>query len=398
MKNKENKDSLFNLEFHLCKKVECMEWLPNNEDLLAWILLLGLFIMAFIQFFWTLWFHLRILLHRDSEGDYFPPVTIVIAARNEEDNLFKNLPLILEQNYPKFEVIVVNHQSKDDSQHILKAFARDYQHLKVINLEPNRHLKTGKKLPLTIAIKGAKYNHLLFTDADCIPASKLWLRRMAGSFKEKQIVLGYGPYIKQKGFLNKIIRLDTAMIGLNYLSSALGRVPYMGVGRNMGYTKDLFLNSNGFKSHYALQSGDDDLFVQENASKRNYTVCLAHDSFMYSEGEKTMEDWLMQKGRHYTTTDHYKVFKKLLLGIYPLSLILMHAFFLTLLCYRELFWSALAVYAFILIVKWVITGFALKKIKEGWIAVVFPFWDIFYAFMAPILYYTVDKSTERKWR
>ena len=354
--------------------------------------------MAFIQFFWVLWFHFRLVLFKEKEKDYFPPVSVIIAARNEEDNLFKNLPFVLEQDYPKFEVIVINHQSKDDSQHILKAIAKDYKHLKIINLEPNRHLKTGKKLPLTIAIKGAEYNHLMFTDADCNPASKLWLKKMAGSFKEKEIVLGYGPYKKDKGFLNRLIRLDTAMIALSYLSMALGRAPYMGVGRNMGYTNELFFKNNGFKSHYALQSGDDDLFVQENARKKNYTICISEDAFMYSEGEKSWEDWLKQKGRHFTTTGYYKVFKKLLLGIYPLSLILMHAFFFSLVYYRSVFWSVLIVYAFVIVLKWIISGLALKKIKESWIAILFPFWDLFYAFMAPILFYTVDKSTERKWR
>jgi cellulose synthase/poly-beta-1,6-N-acetylglucosamine synthase-like glycosyltransferase len=375
-----------------------MEWLPSSDDLFAWILLISLFAMAFIQFFWVLWFHFRLVLFKEKEKDYFPPVSVIIAARNEEDNLFKNLPFVLEQDYPKFEVIVINHQSKDDSQHILKAIAKDYKHLKIINLEPNRHLKTGKKLPLTIAIKGAEYNHLMFTDADCNPASKLWLKKMAGSFKEKEIVLGYGPYKKDKGFLNRLIRLDTAMIALSYLSMALGRAPYMGVGRNMGYTNELFFKNNGFKSHYALQSGDDDLFVQENARKKNYTICISEDAFMYSEGEKSWEDWLKQKGRHFTTTGYYKVFKKLLLGIYPLSLILMHAFFFSLVYYRSVFWSVLIVYAFVIVLKWIISGLALKKIKESWIAILFPFWDLFYAFMAPILFYTVDKSTERKWR
>jgi cellulose synthase/poly-beta-1,6-N-acetylglucosamine synthase-like glycosyltransferase len=375
-----------------------MEWLPSNENLLAWVLLTGLFSMACIQLFWVLWFHFRLVLHKEKQVDYLPPVSVIIAARNEEDNLFKNLPFILEQDYPEFEVIVINHQSKDESQHILKAMAKEYDRLKVINLEPNKHLKTGKKLPLTIAIKGARHNHLLFTDADCQPKSNDWIKNMGNSFKNKELVLGYGPYRKEKGMLNRLIRLDTAMIGLSYLSMALGRAPYMGVGRNMGYTKDLFFKNDGFKSHYALQSGDDDLFVQENARKKNYSVCLVEDAFMYSEGEKSFTDWIKQKGRHFTTTGYYKVFKKLLLGIYPLSLILMHSFFISLVFIKEFFWSAMLVFGLIILFKWIISGLALHKMKETWIAFIFPFWDLFYAFLAPLMYYTVDKSTERKWR
>lgn len=376
-----------------------MDWLPKQEEILIWVLLTLFFVTAFFQLFWVVYFYARLIFHRDRFNQNLPPVSVIIAARNEENNLFNNLPFILTQEYSNdFEVIVVNHQSADDSKHILKALAREHKNLKIVNLERNRHLKNGKKLPLTIGIKGAKYEHLIFTDADCKPNSKFWLQKMAGRFNaKKNMVIGYGPYTKKSGFLNLIIRLDTVFIAINYLSFALGRAPYMGVGRNMGYTKTLFHKTSGFKSHYSIQSGDDDLFVQEAAKKNNYTVCLDEDTFVYSEPKETFADWIKQKGRHFTTTDHYKVFKKLLLGIYPLTLLFMYLIFFILLFYGWVYWSSLIVLFGIIIIKWVILGFALHRLREKSFIYLFPFWDLFYAILAPIIFYTTDK-TKVKWK
>lgn len=376
-----------------------MDWLPKEEEILIWVLLTLFFATAFFQFFWVVYFYSRLIFHKDRFNQNLPPVSVIIAARNEENNLYSNLPFILTQSYSNdFEVIVVNHQSVDDSKHILKALAREHKNLKIVNLERNQHLKNGKKLPLTIGIKGAKYEHLIFTDADCKPESKFWLQKMTGRFNaKKNLVVGYGPYVKKSGLLNLIIRLDTVFIAINYLSFALGRVPYMGVGRNMGYTKTLFHETSGFKSHYSIQSGDDDLFVQEAAKKNNYTVCLDEDTFVYSEPEETFADWIKQKGRHFTTTGHYKVFKKLLLGIYPLTLLFMYLIFFILLFYGWIYWTSLIVLLGIILIKWVVFGFALSRLREKSFIYLFPFWDLFYAILAPILFYSTDK-TKVKWK
>lgn len=376
-----------------------MEWIPEFDNISAWVCIGVFLFMAFIQLFWTLYFYMRVAFHKHKTIGDAPPVSIIIAARNEEDNIFKLLPHVLNQDYPEFEVIVVNHQSSDDSGHILKALAREHKHLKIIELERNKHLRSGKKLPLTIAIKGAKYEHLLFTDADCKPATVNWVSLMAAHFSTKEeLVLGYGPYKKEPGVLNKIIRLDTVMVALNYLSFAKGKIPYMGVGRNMGYTRSLFLANNGFKSHYAIQSGDDDLFVQEAARKRNYTVCIHPHTFCYSQGETTWSDWYKQKSRHYTTSERYGVIKKLLLGIYPLSLILFYASFVSLYLFGGMSWTALSSFGLIILLKWIIQGKALSRLSEKGFIWVFPLWDLFYVLFTPIVYYTADKSIDKKWK
>lgn len=376
-----------------------MEVFPFLDDPFAFYAHLAFWVIAGIQFLWVMLFYLRLILHKEVAKGHTPEVSVIIAARNEEDNLFELLPSILTQDYPEYEVIVVNHQSVDDSTHILKALQREYKHLKVIELERNKHLAHGKKLPLTVAIKGAKYEQLLFTDADCRPASNKWIRSMAGNFSHKKsLILGYAPYSKEKGFTNWFIRLDTTIIGLNYLSYAKAGIPYMGVGRNLGYTRSLFHSVNGFKSHYALQSGDDDLFVQEAAKNHNYTICLNPASFCYSTAKKTWKEWVKQKTRHFTTTSRYSLIKKLLLGIYPLTLILLYVSFIILYLNFVLNWITIGLMGFLLILKWIVLGLSVSRLNEKKMAFGILVWELIHAIVIPILYYTSEKSTQKKWK
>lgn len=375
------------------------EFLPVFDFTFGTYLFLCFCIFSLVQLLFLLFVFSRLAFHKVKQHQpTTPDVSIIIAARNEADNLYKNLPFILDQDYPNFEVIVVNHQSMDESKYILDAFEHEFPNMRVINVERSQHMKFGKKLPLTIGIKGAKYEHLLFTDADCKPASNQWLKSMSAHFSDKhEIVLGYGPYKTKKGILNKIIRFDTAWIALNYFSFAKAKMPYMGIGRNMAYTKTVFNRVSGFKSHYSLSSGDDDLFIQEAAKKGNYTINLDQDAYCYSNPPKTWSSWMRQKSRHYTTTERYKVIKKLMLGIYPLTLLLMIFSFVTLLFDANFIWITLAIFGFVIAVKWLILGKALKKLNETKFIAYLPLLDIVYAILAPAMYYSIDKKDKNKW-
>lgn len=378
-----------------------MQFLPVFEFNLTTILFCLFSLMALTQLLYVALIHGKLSFFTGKKtvtAHTFPNVSVLISARNESDNLYENLPLILEQDYPNFEVIVINHQSVDDSYHILNAYAHQYKNLRIIEVERSQHLKPGKKLPLTLGIKGAKYEHLFFTDADCRPASNQWLKSMAQYFTDgKEIVMGYAPHITKPGFLNKLIRFDTTWIAMNYFSMALAKIPYMAVGRNLAYTKTLFNSVNGYKSHYSITSGDDDLFIQETITKKNYAINLDPASFCYSEGSNNWENWYMQKSRHFTTSGRYDVFKKSMLGIYPFTLLILTISFVILMFDANFRWLTLAGFGLVVLFKWWIQARCFSKLKEPSFIAMLPLYDLAYAIFLPVLYYTTDKKEIRKW-
>jgi glycosyltransferase involved in cell wall biosynthesis len=236
-----------------------------------------------------------------------PPVSVIICARNEDENLTEYLPKVMTQEYPNFEVIVVNDCSWDNTENVIDEFSKIFPNLRKANIKEDAYYKHGKKFAMLVGIKAAKNKHLLFTDADCFPTGNNWLREMAGEFStEKEIVLGYGAYDRAPGLLNKLIRFDAFTIGLQFLSAAIKKKPYMGVGRNLAYTSDLFFREKGFSKHYHINSGDDDLFVNQAANNKNTAVCISKDAITYSKPKKTFKDWRIQKARHLSTAPLYK--------------------------------------------------------------------------------------------
>lgn len=376
-----------------------MNFFPEIEfDAISIVFLIFCFAI-FIQLLHLFIFHTRLLFHKDNDKKAnMEPVTVIICARNEEDNLFKNLPKILDQDYPKFEVIVVNDQSVDDSRHIVRAFQEEYPNLKYIELERNKHRKFGKKVPLTVAIKGASYERLLMIDADCFPSSNQWISHMMGNYQEgKEIVIGYGPYEKKKGLLNKLIRFDTGSIAATYLSFAMAAKPYMAVGRNFSYLKSTFFKVDGFKKHYHIQSGDDDLFMQDAARRKNVGIELDQESFVYSHPKETFKSWVKQKQRHFTTSGSYRLINKLLLGIFPASMILMFASLVILLISFEWKLFVLAILLIRYIFYWWINGLIFKKLKEKDLILWFPFLELLHFIVIPFIYYSTDRREPGKW-
>lgn len=378
-----------------------MQVIPSFEFGPVLVLFFAFILMVFSQLIYTLLIHGKLAFFKEKKvlsEDELPPVSVIIAARNEADNIYENLPFILDQDYPEFEVIVINHQSVDESSHLLNAYQRQYPNLHIIEIARNQHLRPGKKLSITLGVKGAKYDHLVLTDADCKPASRNWLRSIASRYTAgTELVLGYGPYTKKKGFLNRVIRFDTAWIAMSYFSMALAKLPYMGVGRNLAYTRFLFYEVHGFKSHYSLPSGDDDLFIQEAAKKRNFRIDIDPESFCFSEPSETWKSWVRQKTRHYSTSDRYQVIKKSLLGIYPLTLLLTMVSFVILILNSEYRLISLCVFGLLLVVKWWIQAKCMIRLGEKKFAYFIPLWDLFYTVLIPALYYSGEKKRPNRW-
>lgn len=310
------------------------------------------------------------------------PVSIIIAARNELKNLELNLKSILEQDYPNFEVIVVNHCSWDGSQAYLEELQQHYKHLKVSQLIEQEKYPTGKKFALTIGIKAAKYDLLVFTDADCVPQSNQWLRMMQSRFiGNKEIVLGYSPYRKYGGMLNLYIRFETFITALFYFSAALMQNTFMGVGRNLAYRKELFFRHKGFATHQHIMSGDDDLFINTAATRDNVAIEIEPESFVYTEPKKDFGAWGRQKSRHLTTGKYYRPKHKRLLGWYYTSQFFLYASIITSLVLDMRIWPLITViYLIRLISQEIVYYFAAKKLKCTSILWFIPILDLLYVF------------------
>lgn len=249
-----------------------------------------------------------------------PPASVIICARNEAAHIKHNLTLVLQQDYPVFEVIVVDDCSWDSTLTILKEVQQEYPRLKIVELKEDTTYTHGKKLALTIGIKSAQYEHLVFTDADCYPVSKGWLKQMVQTFTdETDIVLGYGAYANKKGLLNKLIRMDTLRIGIQYLSLAMAGMPYMGIGRNLAYRKSFFMKQKGFWPHSQIPSGDDDLFVNKAATRHNVRIAANENCITFSEPKKSLKEWIRQKRRHVSTAKYYKASSKFILALLTFS-------------------------------------------------------------------------------
>jgi glycosyltransferase involved in cell wall biosynthesis len=312
---------------------------------------------------------------RDQE-----PVSIIIAARNEYDNLQKYLPLILNQDYPEFEVVVVNHCSWDMSQQLLEEMQLQYKHLKVSQLIEQEKYPTGKKFALTIGIKAAKYDQLLFTDADCEPASNQWLRLMESRFMNNtEIVLGFSPYHKKRGLLNLFDRFETFMTAVFYFAFALAGNAFMGVGRNMAYRKNVFFRHKGFASHQHIMSGDDDLFVNEAATPYNVAIECDSDSFVYTDAKETYEKWSRQKTRHMTTGKLYKTKHQVALGVYYGSLFLFYGVLIATLIVQLVTWPfVLGMYLVRLITQVIVYYKSAVKLKSTSLIWYLPLLDLLY--------------------
>lgn len=378
-----------------------MQFIPEIKFDLLTIIFLVFCLAILLQIIYLIVIPARLFRkYKNRKGlpSKWPSVSVIICARNEEDHIVKNLPFILEQDYPNFEVIVVNDQSMDDTGEIIKAYKTKYSHLHLINLERNQHRRIGKKLPLTVGIKGSKNDVVLLTDADCKPASNQWMKSMISHYlNTKKMVLGYGPYEKAKGFLNKLIRFDTASIAINYLGFAKSLKPYMGVGRNLSYQKELFFDVEGFKSHYHIQSGDDDLFVQEVGNRKNTTIALDKNSFVYSTPKKSWKAWFSQKQRHFTTAPEYGLINKLLLGIFPMSMFLMLSSFVILLVNYEWWPFVLALFGLRTLLYWIVYGRLFKKLEEKDLRWWFPIMELTHFTIIPFLYYSTNKTRNTKW-
>lgn len=356
--------------------------------LIIGLVALGVQLSYITLIFSRLIFYKPLLPHSHSRS--YPSVSVLIAARNEYDNLQKLLPVLFMQKYAgRFEIIVANDRSSDATEELLKNYQTQYPCLRYVNINQTPDGIAPKKYALMQAIAEARHDILLFTDADCVPSSAFWIEKMVESFNQKgiEVVLGISQYQKLTGFLNMFIRYETLQTAIQYLSFAIFLKPFMGVGRNLAYRKALFQKEKGFTEHLNVLSGDDDLFVNKVASKDNTAIVLDPDGQTISFPKTTLMDWYAQKKRHLSVGRRYKIVDQLLLGGYMTTLLIGN------LCFLGQFFlqsDDLLFHAFGggWMFRWIILAIVLCKIAQkigkhnvDWESLLFlPIFDILYVF------------------
>jgi poly-beta-1,6-N-acetyl-D-glucosamine synthase len=366
------------------------------------IIIFSLFILAaVIQLFYYLFFYLPVYREKQTLKENKPPVSVIICARNEAENLASFLPSVLGQDYPDYEVIVVNDCSEDESYDILGGFLEQYPHLRISTITKDPKFTHNKRFAQFIGIKAAKNEVLVFTDADCQPTSPKWLEGIASHFDDNTtFVLGYGGYLKGKGILGKYISYDTMVIAMQYLGMALRGFPYMGVGRNLAYRRSLFFDNKGFGTHNHLISGDDDLFVNSHANKANTCIEYRAETHTRSVPARNLNEWIAQKKRHFTTAPLYKTRDIFLLLLEPSARLIFYITFIILISFTFLWPYVISVFLIRLAAEITIFTLVQKRLNEegivGW-AMAF---DIISPLINTILFVTniVRKPGNNRWK
>jgi biofilm PGA synthesis N-glycosyltransferase PgaC len=378
--------------------VDILEFINVNRD----SIILAVFgISLLVQLYYYLGIYSRLLFYRENKGKQKKePVSVIICAKNEERNLDKFLPYILTQDYPDYEVIVVNDCSTDNTDMVIGNYIKQYPHLRTTTITEDKKFSHGKKLALTIGIKAAKNEILIFTDADCKPESNQWLSKIQKNFtRQISIVIGYGGFFPKLSLLNNYIRYDTLIIALQYLSYKLAGFPYMGVGRNLAYRKSLFFKKKGFASHFHLLSGDDDLFVNENADKSNTEIEISKESHTRSVPASSLIQFIKQKKRHFLTGKYYKKSHKLLLAGEQISKLFYYVTFILLILNNILLEFVIGAFIFRMIIQLIILKNAMIRLKEKHLLLSSLFYDIFSLIINFGLYVSTGfRRSPRQWK
>lgn len=328
------------------------------------------------------------------------PISMIVCAKNEEENVKKFVPILAEQDYPDFEIILIDDASSDETLEVFEAFEKQYSNIRLVKVENNEAFWGNKKFALTLGIKAAKKEYLLFTDADCYPASKDWIKEMSSQFTlHKTIVLGYGAYDKIAGsFLNKIIRFETMLTAVQYFSWAKMGRPYMGVGRNLAYKKEEFFNVRGFMDHMKVRSGDDDLFINQASKGSNTTISYSPESFTYSMPKTSFKEWFTQKRRHVSTAALYKSFDRMQLGVFYVSQLLFVILPIILLVFQYQWIIVVSLIGFRYLFAWLTLGFSAGKLKEKDVMYWFPVIELTLIFTQLNIFLTNMFSKPVHWK
>ncbi len=367
---------------------------------LSFIVLLCFGITLIIQliYHWCVFSKLAFFKKKDrmKSDDQMEPVSVVVCARDAYEYLQDLIPVLLTQDYPDYEIVIVNDCSEDETEEWLKDIERREPKIKPVQLRQHLNFFNGKKFPLSMGIKSAKNDLIVLTDVNCLPTNSQWLRSMVNSYgNNTEVVIGYSPYMNKRGIFNQIMRFDAVQYAMQYLSAAINRHAYMGIGTNLSYRKELFYRYKGFTSHYTTSVGDDDLFISQVANKKNTEVLIDAENAILTTPPHKFGMWAHIKSSRYSTIPQYETRAKISSALFTWSHFLFYASFIALMLLKPAFALSIgAVYYIPILVfffllrygsQMIIYHGVAKRLGEKGLLPGLIVYDLILAFLTPIL-------------
>ncbi|WP_445748984.1 glycosyltransferase [Polaribacter sp.] len=326
------------------------------------------------------------------------PVSVIIFAKNNAENLTNFLPSILSQNYPTFEVVLIDNNSSDNTEEVINSFSEINSNIKIVNVENNEAFWGSKKYALTLGIKAAKYEHLLFIEANCKPISENWLLEMSKEFTDKKsIVLGYSTLNNEKNIPNFLIRFYHLITALKYLNFAKLGMPFMADGKNLAYTKSEFYRAKGYINHMKLELGEDDLFIQDTANEINTTFCIHNNSFTEAILKDSFLDWFQLQRKKMFVKKRYQPKHRFLIGLFSISKIFFYALGIILLFFYPL-QSILLLIGIYFLIQFIVIGIASKRLEEKNLIFFLPFLDFSFLLIQITIFIANLTSKPTHWK
>ena len=377
-----------------------------------WGLSIIFLVSLFVQLYFYLHYYLQPTYRINDEKKQrihylseLPPVSVVIYANNDSEQLRNNLEYFLTQDYPEFEIIVVNDGSSDESEDVLSEFEAKFSNLYHTFVAEGARNLSRRKLSLTLGIKAARYDIVLLSDANCRPGSNRWIYSFARNFTEKtDLVIGCTILEKHKGLFERLTSFDVLLHNLRFIGYALSNKPYMGEGTNLAYRKSLFFAHKGFAKFMQLHTGDDDLFVNQVANRRNTKIELSADSRMTAIYESNIEGWLYQKRNRAFTSSFYKTGAKMSYAFDSFTRFLYYGCGIAVIILSwPILWLCITIMSFMLI-RFVLTGLFWRRTGKIFNTRRFFFLVPFLELIDPLIniYFKLESYIDRKqnytWR